>query len=107
MLDQLNFLLKSHSSYLPPVSHLLSLLFLALKCAEVQIYGAAQSPVATIQPEQVICSEITDTGDRERSINDVMDKSLGVCERERETKRGCGCLEKVSTLLDKGPFVLL
>lgn len=48
----------------------------------VQIYGAAPSLVATIQPEQVICSEITDTEDGERSINDVMDRS-----REREVDR--------------------
>lgn len=46
---------------------------------EVQIYGAAPSLVATIQPEQVICSEITDTEARERSINDVKDWSPGVC----------------------------
>ncbi len=111
MLDQLNFLLKSHSSYLPPLP-ISSLFYFSLspgECTEVQIYGAAQSLVATIQPEQVICSEVTDTEDRERSVNDAMDRSPGVCVWEKERKNVGVNLEVVSTLLDKGcqPYALL
>ncbi len=97
MLDQLHFLLKSHSSYLPPVSYLLSLLFLALshiQCVEVQIYWGAQSLVATIQPEQVICSEITDTGDRDRGIN----RQIARCACKSERRENVGfILNVVST----------
>lgn len=85
MLDQLNFLLKSHSSCLPPISYPppLSLSFppFLSKYIEVQIYGAARSLVATVQPEKVICSVITDTEQGERSVNGVMDK------REKEGGR--------------------
>lgn len=51
---------------------------------EVQIYGAVQLLAVTIRPEQVICSKITGTEDREGSINDIMDRSPGVCVCEKE-----------------------
>lgn len=69
MLDQLNFLLKSHSSYLPPIFSPIYFSLSLRDCQEVQIYEAAQLLVTTIQPEKVICSVITDTDDREREMD--------------------------------------
>ena len=100
MLDQLNFLLKSHSSYLPPVFYLPFLFSLCFFLFSLAVYGGSDlwsSPVAG-GPNKWFVQRLQAQETEKGSVNGVMNRSPGVrwIERDRGRERECGCSEMVS-----------